>query len=142
MSEFTRYIDSVVGNIARKIEDEFNENDHPRDKGGKFTSKGGEGKGGAKETSSAKSKNSIKLPWDGNEEETAKLAKKYGVSYKLVSGPGKDPHQHIQLTGSPAKIKKFIVNEGFGGDEEEAKEWLPEIFGDTETEKAAKEELN
>ena len=46
MSEFTKYIDSVVGNIARKIEDEFNENDHPRDKGGKFTSKGGEGKGG------------------------------------------------------------------------------------------------
>lgn len=48
MSEFTKYIDSVVGNIARKIEDEFNENDHPRDKGGKFTSAGGEGKGGSK----------------------------------------------------------------------------------------------
>lgn len=47
--DIKKYIDSVVGNIARKIEDEFNENDHPRDKGGKFTSKGGEGKGGAKE---------------------------------------------------------------------------------------------
>lgn len=43
------YIDSVIGNIARKIEDEFNESDHPRDKGGKFTSKGNEGKGGKKE---------------------------------------------------------------------------------------------
>lgn len=43
-----KFIDSCIGNIARKIEDEFNESDHPRDKGGKFTSKGGEGKGGAK----------------------------------------------------------------------------------------------
>lgn len=139
--DYTKYIDSVVGNIARKIEDEFNEKDHPRDKGGKFTSKGGEGKGGAKEEPSIKAKNSTKLPWDGSEEETAKLAKKYGVSYKLVSGPGKDPHQHIQLTGDPAKIKKFVVNEGFGGDKEEAKEWVPELFGETETEKAAREEL-
>lgn len=47
--DYTKFIDSIVGNIARKIEDEFNENDHPRDKGGKFTSKGGEGKGGVKE---------------------------------------------------------------------------------------------
>lgn len=44
-----KFIDSCVGNIARKIEDEFNESDHPRDKGGKFTSKGGEGRGGARE---------------------------------------------------------------------------------------------
>ena len=43
-----KFIDSCIGNIARKIEDEFNESDHPRGKGGKFTSKGGEGKGGAK----------------------------------------------------------------------------------------------
>ena len=42
---YRNFIDSVIGNIARKIEDEFNENDHPRDKGGKFTTKGGEGKG-------------------------------------------------------------------------------------------------
>ena len=41
-----RFIDSCVGNIARKIEDEFDESKHPRDKGGKFTSKGGEGRGG------------------------------------------------------------------------------------------------
>lgn len=40
------FIDSCVGNIARKIEDEFRESDHPRDKGGKFTSKGNEGRGG------------------------------------------------------------------------------------------------
>ena len=47
--DYKKFIDSVVGNIARKIEDEFNEKDHPRDKGGKFTTKGGEGKGGAKD---------------------------------------------------------------------------------------------
>lgn len=44
---FTKFIDSCVGAIARKIEDEFNESDHPRDKSGKFTSKGGEGRLGA-----------------------------------------------------------------------------------------------
>lgn len=40
-----RYIDSCVSNIARKIQDEFDESKHPRDKGGKFTSKGNEGRG-------------------------------------------------------------------------------------------------
>lgn len=40
-----KFIDSCVGNIARKIEDEFKESDHPRDKGGRFTFKGGEGRG-------------------------------------------------------------------------------------------------
>ena len=35
---YRNFIDSVVGNIARKIEDEFNESDHPRDKDGKFAS--------------------------------------------------------------------------------------------------------
>ena len=50
---YKKFIDSVVGNIARKIEDEFNEKDHPRDKGGKFASKGGEGKGGSSEPDTA-----------------------------------------------------------------------------------------
>lgn len=49
MSKWTKFIDSCVGNIARKIQDEFDESKHPRDKGGKFTSKGGEGRGGGKE---------------------------------------------------------------------------------------------
>lgn len=121
-----RFIDSCVGNIARKIEDEFDESKHPRDKGGKFTSKGGEGRGGGKE------EKSTKLPWDGDEKETSKLAKKYGISYKLTEGPGKDPHQHIELTGDPAKIKQFIINEGFDGDEKEAKKWVPEAFNKSE----------
>ena len=43
---FTKFIDSCVGAIARKVQDEFDESKHPRDKGGKFTSKGNEGRGG------------------------------------------------------------------------------------------------
>lgn len=43
---FTKFIDSCVGAIARKVQDEFDESKHPRDKGGKFSSKGGEGRGG------------------------------------------------------------------------------------------------
>ena len=42
---FTKFIDSCVGAIARKVQDEFDESKHPRDKGGKFSSKGGEGRG-------------------------------------------------------------------------------------------------
>lgn len=34
---FTKFIDSCVGAIARKVQDEFDESKHPRDKGGKFT---------------------------------------------------------------------------------------------------------
>ena len=43
---FMKFIDSCVDAIARKVQDEFDENKHPRDKGGKFTSKGNEGRGG------------------------------------------------------------------------------------------------
>ena len=46
---FTKFIDSCVGAIARKVQDEFDESKHPRDKGGRFSSKGGEGRGGASE---------------------------------------------------------------------------------------------
>lgn len=49
-----KFIDSCVGSIARKIQDEFDESKHPRDKGGKFTSKGGEGRGGGNVESSKK----------------------------------------------------------------------------------------
>lgn len=51
-----KFIDSCVGNIARKIEDEFRESDHPRDRGGKFTTKGGEGRGGGKQERSSSRK--------------------------------------------------------------------------------------
>lgn len=58
-----KFIDSCVGNIARKIEDEFRESDHPRDKGGKFTSKGNEERGGGagKEEKSSSSKPAKKV---------------------------------------------------------------------------------
>lgn len=49
MNKWIKFIDSCVGNVARKIQDEFDESKHPRDKGGKFTSKGGESRGGKEE---------------------------------------------------------------------------------------------
>lgn len=54
-----KFIDSCVGNIARKIEDEFRESDHPRDRGGKFTSKGGEGRGGGSSTRTSTGRDDI-----------------------------------------------------------------------------------
>lgn len=98
--DYKKFIDSVVGNIARKIEDEFNEKDHPRDKGGKFTSKGGEGKGGKEE------------------ELSPDLQKKYNRSLTELAGRA---------------MKKRLENSK-GGTE---KDPIPE----TETEKAAKEEI-
>lgn len=56
-----KFIDSCVGNIARKIEDEFNESDHPRDKGGKFTSKGGGGSTKASKGSSTSNEELIQV---------------------------------------------------------------------------------
>lgn len=73
-----RFIDSCVGNIARKIEDEFNENDHPRDKGGKFTSKGNEGKGGKSEPDTAKTFHSAKQV---GEEVKKDLREKYAKAH-------------------------------------------------------------
>lgn len=101
--DYTKFIDSVVGNIARKIEDEFNENDHPRDKGGKFTSKGGEGKGSAKEE---------------------------GLHHA-----GKD----VEKFGEDLKKKRKGVIEK--QKERRGKSELENSVPETETEKAAKEEL-
>lgn len=129
--DYKKFIDSVVGNIARKIEDEFNENDHPRDKGGKFTSKGGEGKGGSSVSTS--------VDWGGNKEEAAKIAKKYGIEAKHSYQKGA-PYGSVKLSGDPEKVKKAAIE--LYGTEEEAREFSPEIFGETETEKAAKEELS
>lgn len=77
-NETMKFIDSCVGNIARKIEDEFNENDHPRDKGGKFTSKGSEGKGGESEPDTAKTFHSAKQV---GEEVKKDLREKYAKAH-------------------------------------------------------------
>lgn len=103
MNKYNKFIDSVIGNIARKIEDEFNENDHPRDKGGKFTTKGGEGKGGAKEERG-----------EGGLHHAGKDVEKFGENLKKKR---------------EGVIKKQKERRGFSELEE------------TETEKAAKEEL-
>lgn len=111
------YMDSVIGNIARKIEDEFNENDHPRDKGGKFTSKGGEGKGGSRRQEHGfygGEKVKQEDPKRGDE------LNKYAVKLEKA---GVDPKEIHRLNRE--------------GDLEGMKKLLPE----TETEKAAKEEL-
>lgn len=115
--DYKKFIDSVVGNIARKIEDEFNENDHPRDKGGKFTTKGGEGKGGSRRQEHGfygGKKVKQEDPKRGDE------LNKYAVKLEKA---GVDPKEIHRLNRE--------------GDLEGMKKLLPE----TETEKAAKEEL-
>lgn len=105
--DYKKFIDSVVGNIARKIEDEFNEKDHPRDKGGKFSSKGGEGKGG-------------RNPLDED-----KKQKRYE---NAMSKAKKE---------NPSWSRKELEIYGRGLAKRLEKDSIPE----TETEKAAKEEL-
>lgn len=116
--DYKKFIDSVVGNIARKIEDEFNENDHPRDKGGKFTTKGSEGKGGSRRQEHGfygGEKVKQEDPKRGDE------LNKYAVKLEKA---GVDPKEIHRLNRE--------------GDLEGMKKLLPE----TETEKAAKEELS
>lgn len=147
-----KFIDSCVGNIARKIEDEFNESDQPRDKGGKFTSKGGEGRGGAskktkaheppveetefeksaKEELNGKKGNVIttSMEFTGDEEDAKQLAKKYGFDYKLKYPKG-SPYATIEMTGDKDALRKYAVNEGFGS-EEDAREFVPELFEESE----------
>ena len=129
--DYKKFIDSVVGNIARKIEDEFNENDHPRDKGGKFTSKGGEGKGGAKEESNVKSvkhgKYNIKVHKHGDD--------KYSYySYE------NDKDGSITYASGNASSEEEALKKAKNKLDEHDKRYgtIPE----TETEKAAKKELS
>ena len=35
---------------------------------------------------------------------------------------------NIELFGNPTSIKNFVIEQGFGGDEEAAKEYVPDIF--------------
>ena len=133
MNKWTRFIDSCVGDIARKIQDEFDESKHPRDKGGKFTSKGGEGRGGSTKESTNKKTKPVTMAWTGTEEDAERLAKKHGIDYKLVPGKGEDPYTYIEVSGDNKKVKNFIVNEGFDGDEKEAKKWVPEAFNESGT---------
>lgn len=144
-----KFIDSCVGNIARKIEDEFNESDHPRDKGGRFASKGGEGRGGAgkadkpqveetdfekeaKEELNGKKGNVVttSMAFTGDEEDAKQLAKKYGFDYKLKYPKG-SPYATIELTGDKDALRKYAINEGFGS-EEDAREFVPELFEESE----------
>lgn len=149
-----KFIDSCVGNIARKIEDEFNESDHHRDRGGRFTSKGGEGRGGAgkkpktdkpqveetdfekeaKEELNGKKGNVVttSMEFTGDEKDAEQLAKKYGFDYKLKYPKG-SPYATIELTGDKDALRKYAVSEGFGS-EEDAREFVPELFeGDEES---------
>lgn len=114
MSEYNKFIDSVVGNIARKIEDEFNENDHPRDKGGRFTSAG---------------------------KESRKASGFYGHGENVKK---EDPKKGDALNEHAVKLEKA------GADPKEIHrlnregdlEGMKKLLEETETEKAAKEELS
>lgn len=108
-----RFIDSCVGNIARKIEDEFNENDHPRDKGGKFTSAGKESRKASGMYGGEKVKKEDPKKGDALNEHAVKLEK-----------AGADPKEVHRLNRE--------------GDLEGMKKLLEE----TEAEKSAKEELS
>lgn len=68
------------------------------------------------------------MVWTGTAEEADKLTSKYGLKYKLKEGEGDDPYLYIELFGNPTSIKNFVIEQGFGGDEEAAKYYVPGIF--------------
>lgn len=119
------FIDSVVGNIARKIEDEFNEADHPRDKGGKFTTKGGEGKGSNSEADIVK--NAIE-----------KVGYHEGDFMREIKKSAPKGMNEWERTKWESKMRKAFHSE-YSNKKQEWKKNDP--IPETETEKAAKEEL-
>ena len=124
---FMKFIDSCVGAIARKVQDEFDESKHPRDKGGKFSSKGGEGRGGSTKTSKGSSK-SIKTDvevsgdTDGIKEEAAE----YGVK-AVVSGSDGHGSTSVKLSGAKEDVRRYLEEKIYGS-EDEAREWNPEAY--------------
>lgn len=121
-----KFIDSCVGNIARKIEDEFRESDHPRDKGGKFTSKGNEGRGGSTKASKVASKQmktnvQVGGDTDGIKEEAAE----YGV--KATIGKTSHGETTVYLSGNKEDIRRYAEEKIYGA-EEEAREFSPELY--------------
>lgn len=148
-NETMRFIDSCVGNIARKIEDEFNENDHPRDKGGKFTSKGSEGKGGESEPDTAKTFHSSKQI---AEEVKKDLREKYAKAHGGEQLPETDIEKAAkeELRRASEKFEKEDINElidtatEYAEDEESAHELLDKLGWDHEgidTEEGLKEAI-
>lgn len=131
-----KFIDSCVGNIARKIEDEFRESDHPRDKGGKFTSKGNEGRGGGKKDKSSSGKPmNISVSAGGDTEGLEAEAEKYGVKAEL--GESSHGETSVKLSGSKEDIRRYL-EEKFYGSEEEAREFSPEAYEESEESSSSK----
>ena len=121
-----KFIDSCVGNIARKIEDEFRESDHPRDKGGKFTSKGNEGRGGGKQEKSSSGKPmNISVSAGGDTDGLKEEAAEYGVKARIGSSPHGETS--VKLSGAKEDIRRYL-EEKFYGSEEEAREFSPEAY--------------
>lgn len=125
-----KFIDSCVGNIARKIEDEFRESDHPRDKGGKFTSKGNEGRGGGKQEKSSSGKPmNISVSAGGDTEGLKEEAAEYGVKARI--GSSSHGETSVKLSGAKEDIRRYL-EEKFYGSEDDAREFSPEVYEKSE----------
>ena len=121
-----KFIDSCVGNIARQIEDEFRESDHPRDKGGKFTSKGNEGRGGYEEDNGSdvsleQYKKNVSENFDGDEEYEVEArydrAKYHSDKFKKL--------QNGEYDGTPEekRLKSYYRRLGIKKPEDAFKVW-------------------
>ena len=127
---FMKFIDSCVGAIARKVQDEFDESKHPRDKGGRFSSKGGEGRGGGKVEKSSSSKPlDISVSAGGDTEGLKEEAAEYGV--KASIGSSSHGETSVKLSGAKEDIRRYL-EEKFYGSEEEAREFSPEAYEESE----------
>ena len=104
-----RYIDSCVSNIARKIQDEFDESKHPRDKGGKFTSKGGEGAGGG----ASEADNTKNATPEVDKEVYSRVSKKYDEKLDEIYEQSSDYEEYAQKA---IKYLETASHETAGGD--------------------------
>lgn len=132
MNKWIKFIDSCVGNIARKIQDEFDESKHPRDKGGKFTSKGGEGSGGSNHERELKQER-------GRLENLQREAKKHGKGSKSSSREGGASASSESINSMAKKLSEdassadeFLTRMGYDdydiGDEEAVEALIKQAF--------------
>ena len=130
MPDFTNRDKSDNLNLMEKekmVEDEFKESEHPRDKSGRFTDKGGEGSGSKEESS----KNEIKKP---NSNKSVKIVKN-GDSY--IAQYGQTINQGVPNEASPFQL---LESKEFSS-EEKAKKWankVLELDGDEDLQEQAK----
>lgn len=119
---FTKFIDSCVGAIARKVQDEFDESKHPRDKSGRFSSKGGEGRGAGGLHHAGEDVEKYGKDLEARHKETVEKQKARRGSSELEETDFEKEAKKELGSGKKSGSNVVTTSMEFTGDEDEAKQ--------------------